>query len=119
LLPLRHAEEKGMLNLLDEVKIWFAVERGMYEFQKEQIKYKLVTRKAIKQEVKEQLANQNDILEKAIAAKVAEKEANNEVITLDILDKWDTPLTQVDVIGEQISNDIHVGDVIPLWNEDQ
>lgn len=76
--------------------------------------YKLLTRENVKEEINETLEDQNsELLQKAFAAKVKEKQS--ESITVDILDEWDEPIaTEMEIKGDEVSNDIHVGDIISL-----
>lgn len=77
--------------------------------------YKLVTKETVKDEVSKTLETDNpEAFEKMFSAVVKEKSDNNEVITVDVLDQWDEPLTEVEISGDEISTDIHVGDKIML-----
>lgn len=77
--------------------------------------YKIVTRDSVKKEVTEKVATENpEAFEKMFSAMVKQKSDNNEVITVDVLDQWDEPLTEVEISGDEISSDIHVGDKIIL-----
>lgn len=75
--------------------------------------YKLLTRDKIKEEINERLADEDsELLKKAFAAKVKKKQ--NESISVDILDKWDEPIADIDIHADEISDDICVGDIISL-----
>ena len=75
--------------------------------------YKLVTRDKIKEEVKEKLADKDsDLLKKAFAAKVKEKQ--NDIISLAILDEFDENIENMDIHGDEIADDISSGDIISL-----
>lgn len=76
--------------------------------------YKLLTRDKVKEEINEQFKDDtSDLLKKAFAAKVMEKQKDS--ITLDVLDEWENPIVRdVNIRGDEVSNDIHVGDLISL-----
>lgn len=77
--------------------------------------YKLVTKDTVKEEVTEKVAMENpEAFEKMFSAIVKEKSENNEVVTVDVLDQWDEPLTEVEISGDEIASDINVGDRIIL-----
>lgn len=77
--------------------------------------YKLVTKDTVKEEVTEKVAMENpEAFEKMFSAMVKEKSENNEVVTVDVLDQWDEPLTEVEISGDEIASDINVGDKIIL-----
>ena len=68
----------------------------------------------VKEEINEQFKDDtSDLLKKAFAAKVMEKQKDS--ITLDVLDEWENPIVRdVNIRGDEVSNDIHVGDLISL-----
>lgn len=75
--------------------------------------YKLLTRDKVKEEINEKLADEDpELLENAFSAKVKKKQ--NESISVDILDKWDEPIADMDIRADEISDDICVGDIISL-----
>lgn len=76
--------------------------------------YKLLTRDKVKEELKETLENQDlELFKKAFAAKVKQKQS--ESVTFDILDEWDESIaTDIEVEGDEVSDEIHVGDIISL-----
>ena len=75
--------------------------------------YKLLTRDKVKEEINKKLADEDsELLKKAFAAKVKEKQ--NESISVDILDEWDEPIADMDIHADEISDDICVGDIISL-----
>jgi hypothetical protein len=77
--------------------------------------YKLLTRDKVKEEINEILLEDQDpeLFIKAFAAKVKMKQS--ESITVDILDEWDEPIaTGMEVKGDEVSDEIHVGDIISL-----
>ena len=76
--------------------------------------YKLLTRDKVKEEINETLEEQDSKLnQKAFAAKVKKKQS--ESITVDILDEWDEPIaTDMEIEGDEVSDEIHVGDIISL-----
>ena len=76
--------------------------------------YKLLTRDKVKEEINEKLEDQDsELFVKAFAAKVKEKQS--ESITVDILDEWDEPIaTDMKVEGDEVSDEINVGDIISL-----
>jgi hypothetical protein len=76
--------------------------------------YKLLTRDKVKEEVNERLENEDtELIKAAFAAKVKEKQADS--ITVDIFSEWDEELiTNMEIEGDEVSNDIHIGDVILL-----
>lgn len=92
--------------------------------------YKLVTEDTIKEEVKDQMKDET-LQQKAFAAMVTKKIENGEELKLDELDKRYEPepkasvevyvvdqtgvkLGEVEISGDEISQDIHVGDIILL-----
>lgn len=76
--------------------------------------YKLLTRDKVKEEINETLEVQNsELLKKAFVALVKKKQS--ESITVDILDEWEDPIaTDMEVEGDEVSDEIHVGDIISL-----
>lgn len=76
--------------------------------------YKLLTRDKVKEEINEKLEDQDsELFKKAFAAKVKKKQS--ESITVDILDEWEEPIaTDMEVEGDEVSDEIHVGDIISL-----
>lgn len=76
--------------------------------------YKLLTRDTVKEEINEMLEDRDsEVFKKAFAAKVKKKQ--NESITVDILDEWEEPIaTDMEVEGDEVSDEIHVGDIISL-----
>lgn len=76
--------------------------------------YKLLTRDKVKEEINEKLEDQDsEWFKKAFAAKVKKKQS--ESITVDILDEWEEPIaTDMEVEGDEVSDEIHVGDIISL-----
>ena len=75
--------------------------------------YKYITRDNVKEEITNKLELEDEnILNKAYNAKVKEKYQNS--VKFSILDEMDEPLTEVDIDGDEISDDIHIGDVIEL-----
>lgn len=76
--------------------------------------YKLLTRDKVKEEINETLEDQDpELLKKAFAAKVKQKQS--ESITVDLLDEWEDPIaTDMEVEGDEVSDEIHVGDIISL-----
>ena len=76
--------------------------------------YKLLTRDKVKEEINETLEEQDsELFKQAFAAKVKKKQS--ESITVDILDEWEDPIaTDMEVEGDEVSDEIHVGDIISL-----
>ena len=75
--------------------------------------YKCITKDNVKEEISNKLElEDNDVLKKAFNAKVKEKSQCS--VKVYILDEMDEPLTEVDINGDEVSEDIHVGDVIVL-----
>lgn len=75
--------------------------------------YKLLTRDKVKEEINEKLADEDsELFKNAFSAKVKKKQ--NESISVDILDKWDEPIADMDIRADEISDDICVGDIISL-----
>lgn len=73
--------------------------------------YKYITRDSAKNEINEKIEN-NDKFQDAFKAKVKSK--SGETISFTVMDEWDKPLGDVDLVGDEISSDIHVGDKIVL-----
>lgn len=75
--------------------------------------YKLLTRDKVKEEINEKLADEDpELFKNAFSAKVKKKQ--NESISVDILDRWDEPIADMDIRADEISDDICVGDIISL-----
>lgn len=75
--------------------------------------YKCIAKDNVKEEISNKLELEDeDIMKKAFNAKVKEKSQHS--VKVSILDEMDEPLTEVDIDGDEVSEDIHVGDVIEL-----
>ncbi len=76
--------------------------------------YKLITSDSLKEDVKDDLREQDeDLLQKAFKAKVKEKE--NDEVTLDIFDEWSSdPIAETTIHGDEVASDIYVGQLIYL-----
>lgn len=75
--------------------------------------YKCITKDNVKEEISNKLELEDeDVMKKAFNAKVKEKSQHS--VKVSILDEMDEPLTEVDIDGDEVSEDIHVGDVIEL-----
>lgn len=75
--------------------------------------YKRITKDNVKEEITKKLELEDDnIMKKAFNAKIKQKSQNS--VKFSILDEWDKPLTVVDIQGDEIADDIRVGDVIDL-----
>ena len=76
--------------------------------------YKLLTPEKAKEEINATLRDRDlEVFKKAFAAKVKEK--MSESITVDVLDEWDEMMmSDVVVECDEVSDDIHVGDIISL-----
>lgn len=94
-----------MLGLLARVVIGVAASVAVYGV------YKYITIDSAKTEINEKIKD-NDEFQDAFKAKVKSK--GGETISFTILDEWDEPLGDVDLVGDEISSDIHVGDEIVL-----
>lgn len=94
-----------MLGLLARVVIGVAAGAAAYGV------YKYITRDSAKTEIKEKIEYNNEF-QNAFKAKVKSK--SGETISFTVMDKWDDPLGAVDLVGDEISSDIHVGDEIVL-----
>jgi hypothetical protein len=81
--------------------------------------YKIIDRKSAKDEINRKI-EEKDFFQEAFKAKVKEK--GNTYISATVLDKWDMPLGEVEVTGDEVSDDIQVGDEIILtdadWNDE-
>jgi hypothetical protein len=76
--------------------------------------YKKITKKTIVEEAKKQL-EKNDVFEAALKAKITEVQKSQGTVTVDILDSWDNDvLTDVEVHGEEIANNLREGQEILL-----
>lgn len=75
--------------------------------------YKIITKDNVKEEINNKLEFEDeDVMKKAFNAKVKEKSSHS--VKLSILDEMDEPLTYVDITGDEISEEIQVGDIIEL-----
>lgn len=75
--------------------------------------YKYLTRDNIKEEITNKLELEDeDIMRKAFNAKVKEKSQNS--VKVSVLDEMDEPLTDIDLLEDEIADDIHVGYIIKL-----
>lgn len=75
--------------------------------------YKYVTKDSLKKEITNEInLEDEEIIKKAFAARVREKSPNS--VKVSILDEMDEPITEVSIDGDEISEDIHVGDIIEL-----
>lgn len=76
--------------------------------------YKYITKDSAKEEIKEKLKTEEDenIIHKAFKAKVKEKDGRS--VSFDILDEMDEEMCNVDIFGDEISNDIDIGTEIIL-----
>ena len=77
--------------------------------------YKLLTRDNVKEEINSKVEN-NDAFKDAFKAKYKERSENGETFTFEVMDKWDEPLGNVDLHGDEIASDIEIGDEIILVN---
>lgn len=81
--------------------------------------YKRITRKTIAEEARKQCEkediSENDILKKALKAKITEVEKSQGTVTVDILDGWDNEvLSDVEIHGEEIDGSLRKGQEIRL-----
>ena len=75
--------------------------------------YKYITKDSAKEEIKEKLnTEEEDIIHKAFKAKVKEKDGHS--VSFDILDEMDEEMCNIDIYGDEISNDIDLGTEIIL-----
>ena len=77
--------------------------------------YKYLTRDTVKTEINEKV-QESDAFKDAFKEKNKEKSENGETFTFEVMDKWDEPLGDVDLYGDEISSDIEIGDEIILVN---
>ena len=77
--------------------------------------YKYITRDTARDEIKEKVQD-SDVFKEAFKAKYKEKSENGEIFTFEVMDKWDEPLGDVDLYGDEIASDIEIGDEIILVN---
>lgn len=73
--------------------------------------YKCLTPDTVKQDIQEELREQ-DTLEEAFKAKVRKK--SKHTISVTVLNDMDKPLCNLNLEGDEVSDDIHVGDEILL-----
>lgn len=76
--------------------------------------YKIITSDSLKDDVIDDLREQDeDLLKKAFKARVKDK--GNDEVTLDIFDQWSSnPITQTTIHGDEVASDIYIGQVIYL-----
>lgn len=73
--------------------------------------YKIITKDSAKSEISKKI--QDDAAFKdAFKAKYKQKE--DEAFTFTVMDKWDEPIGDIDIYGDEISSDLKRGDVIIL-----
>lgn len=78
--------------------------------------YKKITKKELVKEATKKIMD-NDLFQDALKAKITAIEKSGCVITLDILDNFDKPILEdVDVHGEEIDNNIKIGQEIMLYD---
>ena len=77
--------------------------------------YKFLTRDTVKEEINEKVQD-SDAFKDAFKAKYKERSENGETFTFEVMDKWDEPLGNVDLHGDEIASDIEIGDEIILVN---
>lgn len=75
--------------------------------------YKCLTRDTIKEEINEN-AKYIEVFKEAFKAKYKEKKENGEIFSFEVMDKWDEPLGDIDLYGDEIASDIEIGDEIIL-----
>lgn len=73
--------------------------------------YKLITRDSAKSEISSRIHN-DDAFKDAFKAKYTQKK--DETFSFTVMDEWDEPLGYVDLTGDEISDDIEIGDEIIL-----
>lgn len=77
--------------------------------------YKCLTRETAKEDINEKVKDMG-ILEVAFKAKVTSKEQdeNGGTVRMDVMDRWDEPLGDVELHADEISSDIVIGTEIIL-----
>lgn len=73
--------------------------------------YKLITRDLAKSEINKKIQNVGKFKD---AFKAKFKQKKDEAFTFTVMDKWDEPLGDVDLEGNEISSDIETGGEIIL-----
>ena len=77
--------------------------------------YKCLTRDTVKEEINEKVQD-SDAFKDAFKAKFKERNENGETFTFEVMDKWDEPLGDIDLDGDEIASDIENGNEIILVN---
>ena len=73
--------------------------------------YKILTPDQAKEDINEVISN-NDKYQDAFKAVLKNKMDNNDIFSFDVLDKWDDPLGEVEVPGDETT--MEVGEEIIL-----
>ena len=80
--------------------------------------YTIISKAMLKDRINEELENRDSgLLNDVLKATIREKEENGQTVTLDVFNEADEWLTEVSITGDEISDDIVVGDVIYLKDE--